>query len=417
MAISSVSYTKTPQAGDDSYWYTEDELLAASNYNSSSNVLTLNVMSNDLGGNAKKLYSIDDGSGALSDLLASNVTTGWETTLGGNQIRINAGKIEFRFATGLDSLAVGDTRHDSFVYAIQLGNGTISYATVTVDVMGSNDGPRVSAAVTAGGIEGGADFEVDLLQGASDIDQGETATLQASGLSFSVNGGPSSGALPAGLTLVGNKLLVDADGSAFDHLAAGATEVITVSYFVEDVHGASVAQTATITITGTNDAAVLSADVANLSETDLAADISTSGTLTISDVDSPESFVAQAGTVGLYGAFSINAAGEWSYSATSAHNEFVAGETYTDTFTVSSADGTLTSVTINILGSDDPVVGPVDSNAAANLVLENAAVGSVVGLTAFATDADAGGQAITYTLSDDAGGRFAIDSSTGIVTV
>ncbi|MGM8061650.1 Ig-like domain-containing protein [Vogesella indigofera] len=63
------------------------------------------------------------------------------------------------------------------------------------------------------------------------------------------------------------------------------------------------------------------------------------------------------------------------------------------------------------------MVGPVDSNGAANLVLENAAVGSVVGVTAFATDADAGGQAITYTLSDDAGGRFAIDSSTGIVTV
>lgn len=32
MAVSSVSYTKTPQAGDDYYWYTEDELLAASNY-------------------------------------------------------------------------------------------------------------------------------------------------------------------------------------------------------------------------------------------------------------------------------------------------------------------------------------------------------------------------------------------------
>ncbi|MDC7710539.1 VCBS domain-containing protein, partial [Vogesella indigofera] len=259
MAVSTVSYTKTPQAGDDYYWYTEDELLAASNYDSGSNVLTLNVMSNDLGGNAKKLYSIDDGSGALADLLTSNVTTGWETTQGGNWIRINAGKIEFKFVESLDSLVQGQARQDSFKYAIQLGNGTISYATVSVTVVGSNDGPRVSAAVAAGGIEGGADFEVDLLQGASDIDNGETATLQASGLSFSVNGGAPSGTLPAGLTLVGNKLLVDADGSAFDHLAAGATEVITVSYVVVDEHGASVAQTATITVTGTNDAPVAEA--------------------------------------------------------------------------------------------------------------------------------------------------------------
>src|SRR5437870_10179455 len=38
--------------------------------------------------------------------------------------------------------------------------------------------------------------------------------------------------------------------------------------------------------------------------------------------------------------FSIDAAGAWSYTADSAHNEFEAGQTYTDTFTVSSADGT-----------------------------------------------------------------------------
>lgn len=62
MAVSSVSYTNTPQAGDDSYSYTEDQL-------SSGQILRLNVLSNDLGGQAKKLYSIDDGNGALSDLL------------------------------------------------------------------------------------------------------------------------------------------------------------------------------------------------------------------------------------------------------------------------------------------------------------------------------------------------------------
>mgnify|MGYP006347868803 CR=1 FL=1 len=43
----------------------------------------------------------------------------------------------------------------------------------------------------------------------------------------------------------------------------------------------------------------------------------------------------------------IDVAGAWTYSATSAHDEFVAGVTHTDTFTVTSADGTTTSVTIN----------------------------------------------------------------------
>ena len=100
-----------------------------------------------------------------------------------------------------------------------------------------------------------------------------------------------------------------------------------------------------------NDAAVLSADVRDLTETNTAAAISSSGTLTISDPDSAASYVAQAGTLGSYGTFAIASAGAWTYTASSAHNEFAAGTTYTDAFQVASSDGTLTSVTINILGT------------------------------------------------------------------
>jgi hypothetical protein len=50
-----------------------------------------------------------------------------------------------------------------------------------------------------------------------------------------------------------------------------------------------------------------------------------------------------------------------------------------------------------------------------NEVAENAASGTPVGLTVLAFD-PAGGL-VTYSLSDDAGGRYAIDSNTGIVTV
>ena len=92
-----------------------------------------------------------------------------------------------------------------------------------------------------------------------------------------------------------------------------------------------------------NDAAVLSADIRNLTEANDAAAISTSGSLTITDVDSSATFVAQAATAGTYGSFSIDSAGAWTYAASSAHDEFVAGTTYTDTFTVASADGTTTA--------------------------------------------------------------------------
>ena len=94
----------------------------------------------------------------------------------------------------------------------------------------------------------------------------------------------------------------------------------------------------------------------NLTETNSAADISTSGTLTVSDVDSPASFVAQAATAGSYGSFAIDTAGAWTYTASSAHNEFVGRHHLHRHLLGASADGTRTSVTINILGTNDAAV-------------------------------------------------------------
>ncbi|WP_431854523.1 DUF4347 domain-containing protein [Azospirillum sp.] len=56
-----------------------------------------------------------------------------------------------------------------------------------------------------------------------------------------------------------------------------------------------------------------------------------------------------------------------------------------------------------------------DADPAANEVTEGAATGTVVGIAASSSDPE--GAAITYSLTDDAGGRFAIDAATGVVTV
>ncbi|MFH1342272.1 MAG: tandem-95 repeat protein [Pseudomonadota bacterium] len=58
---------------------------------------------------------------------------------------------------------------------------------------------------------------------------------------------------------------------------------------------------------------------------------------------------------------------------------------------------------------------PVDASAGVNSVLENAAVGTQVGITAQASNP--GGLPVTYSLSDSNGGRFQIDATTGVVTV
>ncbi len=58
---------------------------------------------------------------------------------------------------------------------------------------------------------------------------------------------------------------------------------------------------------------------------------------------------------------------------------------------------------------------PLDIDAADNEVAEGADTDTVVGITAFASDPD--GDTVTYSLTDDAGGRFKIDGNTGVVTV
>ena len=90
-----------------------------------------------------------------------------------------------------------------------------------------------------------------------------------------------------------------------------------------------------------------------------------------------------------------------------------------------SSDGSSSqqSFTINLSDADEFDVGAVsDSDGASNLVSESAANGTAVGVTASASDADATNNTITYSVVDASGdpvvgGPFAVDSSSGVVTV
>ncbi|WP_161485244.1 cadherin domain-containing protein, partial [Aliivibrio fischeri] len=91
------------------------------------------------------------------------------------------------------------------------------------------------------------------------------------------------------------------------------------------------------------------------------------------------------------------------------------GSTSQESFdiTVTDADGSTPGG-----GDTDNDVGPVtDSNTAENTLSENAEIGTVVNITGLATDPD--GDDVTYALSqtDIDAGLFAIDASTGVVTL
>ncbi len=90
------------------------------------------------------------------------------------------------------------------------------------------------------------------------------------------------------------------------------------------------------------------------------------------------------------------------------------------TVRATSADGSTadTVFTIAINDLDEFNVGAVtDNNATANTIAENSANGTLVNITGLASDADATTNTITYSLDDNAGGRFTIDANSGVVTV
>ncbi|WP_153144894.1 retention module-containing protein [Dechloromonas sp. H13] len=99
--------------------------------------------------------------------------------------------------------------------------------------------------------------------------------------------------------------------------------------------------------------------------------------------------------------------------------DYESATSHTITVQATSSDGSVgtANFTINLSNVNDNPVLVADSNAAANSVAENAATGTVVGVTALGSDADSGATITGYTLTNDAGGRFAIDPVTGVVTV
>lgn len=160
--------------------------------------------------------------------------------------------------------------------------------------------------------------------------------------------------LPGGSTVgigTDGKLLYKAVDK-FDYLAEGEIAYDSFTYSMRVGNGVISVATVTVKIVGVNDPAQLSKAQVHLVEGDDAAAISTSGTLTISDVDSPETFVAGSQT-GLYGILTLEPDGDWTYQADGAHDEFKDGKTYRDLFVVQSADGTTTKVEIVILGTAD----------------------------------------------------------------
>lgn len=203
-----------------------------------------------------------------------------------------------------------------------------------------------------------------------------SGTLTANGtdpegddLTFSLN------APVDGLTLFGNgDWIFDQDHSAYQSLAGGAMTDIVANYTVEDTNGGTDTASLTLTLTGVNDAAVITGTTTDsVAENAIGAAV---GDLDSTDVDSTqadddwqEQSVGTASDLG-YGTFSINTMGQWTFLVDNANttvNALNDGDDLTDTFTVQTVDGTEQVITVTINGAND---APEVQNESASFTLE-----------------------------------------------
>ena len=197
--------------------------------------ISVNVLTNDTDVDLSDTHTVD----------SVSITTGLGSVL------IVANQVQWTPGTAYDYLAVDETAVVVIAYDMSDNNGGLASSTLTLTVTGSNDEPTISAAITSGSTEDSQAYSLDLLSGVSDVDTNDT--LNVSGLSVTGNA--------AGISLSADGNSLDIDPSAYHYLASGVSEVISYSYNIIDGNGGSVSQSATITMTGTNDAPTVSAAV------------------------------------------------------------------------------------------------------------------------------------------------------------
>ncbi|MFA7278564.1 MAG: VCBS domain-containing protein [Sterolibacterium sp.] len=259
------------------------------------------------------------------------------------------------------ALAAGETHDETFTVRVTDDKGATADQTVTITVTGTNDAPVITAndAAATGATQEDTKPTATGNLLASDVDNGATQAWSVLGSDTGAYGQMAVNASTGNWTYTLNNA-----SAAVQSLVAGESHNETFTVRVTDDKGAYADQTVIVSVTGTNDVATVSSDNRALTETNSAADLSSHGSLNVSDVDTGEAHVvAQANTAGHYGTFNVDANGNWSYAASSAHNELAAGQQVSDSFSVTSQDGTGTGVVnVAITGSNDaPEASAIDA--------------------------------------------------------
>ena len=252
--------------------------------------------------------------------------------------------------TAVQNLDAGDTVNDSITFTATDGTSQ----TVTITITGTDDAAVVTGTTTGLVTEGNL----------GDAPVTATGTLTITDIDASDN--PSfNDVLPVtgdngygSFVLTSGTWTYTLDQTALQNLDAGDTVNDSITFTATD----GTSQMVTITITGTDDAAVVTGTTTGLvTEGNLGdAPVTATGTISISDVDASDNpsfndVLPVTGDNG-YGSFVLNS-GTWTYTLDqTAVQNLDAGDTVNDAITFTATDGTSQMVTITITGTDDAAV-------------------------------------------------------------
>ncbi|WP_440175004.1 retention module-containing protein [Aeromonas veronii] len=260
----------------------------------------------------------------------------------------------------VEYLGEGETKVETFV--VKSVDGTEH--TVTITITGTNDKAIISGDAVGEVTEGNGNIVLSdsgtLM--AVDVDGKDADNTFRTDVAAVAH--PTEGAPLGSLTITeGGVWTYNVDNSKVEYLGEGETKVET--FVVKSVDGTE--HTVTITITGTNDKAIISGDaVGEVTEGNGNIVLSDSGTLTAVDVDGKDAdntfrtdvaAVAHPTEGAPLGSLTITEGGVWTYNVDNSKVEYLGeGETKVETFVVKSVDGTEHTVTITITGTNDKAI-------------------------------------------------------------
>ena len=259
--------------------------------------------------------------------------------------------------SAVQALNVGDTLTDTFTVTTIDGTPQV----VTIVIHGTNDAAIISGTTTGSVIEAscdtpGAPTATGTLTD-TDVDNPSNTFTEITSQTASAGGYGTFTMTADGVWTY----KLDNDNRAVQALNVG--DKLTDTFTVTTIDGTP--QVVTITINGTNDAAIISGKTtgsvtgAGDDADDAPAVPRATGTLTDTDVDNPSNTfmeVSSSKSDGGYGTFTMTAAGVWTYTLDDTNYAVRAlhvDDTLTDTFTVHTIDGTAQLVTITIHGASD----------------------------------------------------------------